>query len=256
MNRRQLAFVITLNALISLTIAVAVVWVVEQRRPDPEALAALATPITAPVIAPTFTPTPVAAIAQPQQDAATPQSADTACEEDAYVVQAGDSLLAIASRLGISMQAIMDANNLSNPDFVFSGQRLIIPCADIQPISSAPQPTATPDAGNAQTAAGQGIRVASFAGNGVLNSESVQIANDSDLVINLQGWRLEKENGPSYPFGSISLFPGSGVVLYTGAGVDTSVALYWSQSAPVWESGAVARLINPQGQEIARLVAP
>jgi hypothetical protein len=58
MNRRQLALVIILNALISLTIAVTVVWVVEQRRPDPETLAALATPITAPVVAPTFTPTP------------------------------------------------------------------------------------------------------------------------------------------------------------------------------------------------------
>ena len=40
MNRRQLAFVILLNALVSLVIAVLVVWVVELRRPDPEALAA------------------------------------------------------------------------------------------------------------------------------------------------------------------------------------------------------------------------
>ena len=44
MNRRQLTFVILLNALISLTIAVGVVWVVEQQRPDPERLVALATP--------------------------------------------------------------------------------------------------------------------------------------------------------------------------------------------------------------------
>jgi hypothetical protein len=105
-------------------------------------------------------------------------------------------------------------------------------------------------------AAGEGIRVASFTGNGILSNESVQIANDSDLVINLQGWRLEKENGPAYLFGGISLFPGSGVVLYTGPGADTSVALYWNQAAPVWQTGSVARLINPQGQEISRLTAP
>jgi len=84
----------------------------------------------------------------------------------------------------------------------------------------------------------------------------VQIANDSDLVINLQGWRLEKEGGPAYTFGGLSLFPGSGLVLYTGAGVDTSVALYWNQTTPLWERGSVARLINAQGQEVSQLTAP
>ena len=39
MNRRQLAFIVTLNAVISLVIALVVVWVAELRRPDPEALA-------------------------------------------------------------------------------------------------------------------------------------------------------------------------------------------------------------------------
>jgi len=248
MNRRQLALVIILNALISLTIAVAVVWVVEQRRPDPETLAALATPITAPVIAPTFTPTPAATPAPAEADAS-PVATTAPGAEEVYVVQAGDSLLAIAGRYGVSMQAIMDANNLTDPDFVFSGQRLIIPRADAA--AAAPSPTAA-----ASATAGQGLRVASFVSNGALPGEAVQIANDSDLVINLQGWRLEKEGGPAYTFGGLSLFPGSGLVLYTGAGVDTSVALYWNQTTPLWERGSVARLINAQGQEVSQLTAP
>lgn len=248
MNRRQLALVIILNALISLTIAVAVVWVVEQRRPDPETLAALATPITAPVIAPTFTPTPAAAPAPAEADAS-PVATTAPGAEEVYVVQAGDSLLAIAGRYGVSMQAIMDANNLTDPDFVSSGQRLIIPRADAA--AAAPSPTAA-----ASATAGQGLRVASFVSNGALPGEAVQIANDSDLVINLQGWRLEKEGGPAYTFGGLSLFPGSGLVLYTGAGVDTSVALYWNQTTPLWERGSVARLINAQGQEVSQLTAP
>ncbi len=252
MNRRQLALVIILNALISLTIAIAVVWVVEQRRPDPEALAALATPFTAPVIAPTFTPTPDA-VAAPAPVATAPVATAAPGEEEIYVVQAGDSLLAIAGRYGITLQTIMDANNLSNPDFVFSGQRLVIPRADAAPTAAA---QTAPTAAAEPTLTGQGLRVASFTGNGVLANESVQIANDSDLVINLQGWRLEKENGAAYAFGGISLFPGSGVVLYSGAGADTSVALYWNQAAPLWQSGSVARLLNPQGQEVARLAAP
>jgi LysM repeat protein len=253
MNRRQLALVIILNAVISLTIAVAVVWVVEQRRPDAETLAALATPIMAPVVAPTFTPTPAGAASPPPAlEQSTPIATPVPGAEEVYVVQAGDSLLAIAGRYGVSMQAIMDANNLTNPDFVFSGQRLVIPRADAAPTAA---PQASPTVANAASA-GQGLRIASFTGNGVLTNESVQIANDSDLVINLQGWRLEKENGPAYAFGGISLFPGSGVVLYTGSGADTSVALYWNQAAPLWETGSVARLVNPQGQEVSRLTAP
>lgn len=249
MNRRQLALVIILNALISLTIAVAVVWVVEQRRPDPETLAALATPITAPVIAPTFTPTPLAAALALVETEAAPVAPTTPGAEEVYIVQAGDSLLAIAGRYGVSVQAIMDANNLTNPDFVFSGQQLIIPNAD------AAQPTSSPTAA-APAATGQGLRVASFISNGALPNEAVQIANDSDLVINLQGWRLEKEGGPAYTFGGLSLRPGSGLVLYTGAGADTSVALYWNQTTPLWERGSVARLLNAQGQEISQLTAP
>jgi LysM repeat protein len=257
MNRRQLALVIILNAVISLTIAVAVVWVVEQRRPDAEMVAALATPImapiSAPVVAPTFTATPAgAASPAPAQEQSTPIATLAPGAEEIYVVQAGDSLLAIAGRYGISMQTIMDANNLTNPDFVFSGQRLVIPRADA---ASTAAPQASPTAADAANT-GQGLRVASFTGNGVLTNEAVQIANDSDLVINLQGWRLEKENGPAYAFGGISLFPGSGVVLYTGSGVDTSVALYWNQATPLWETGSVARLVNPQGQEVSRLTAP
>lgn len=253
MNRRQLAFVIILNAVISLTIAVTVVWVVEQRRPDPELLAALTTPIAAPTIAPTFTSTPDSAQPTAALDAPalTPGSAATTDVEEIYVVQPGDSLLAIAGRFGVTMQTIMDANNLTNPDFVFSGQRLVIPRSSVQPTAA---PTATSGASNQPV--GAGLRVASFTSNGSLPNEAVQIANDSDLVVNLQGWRLEKENGPIYQFGSISLFPGSGLVLYSGTGVDTSVALYWNQAAPIWQSGAVARLVNPQGQEIARLTAP
>ena len=39
MNRRQLIFVVMLNALISLVVALAVTWAIEARRPDAEALA-------------------------------------------------------------------------------------------------------------------------------------------------------------------------------------------------------------------------
>ncbi|MFM7172822.1 MAG: LysM peptidoglycan-binding domain-containing protein [Caldilinea sp.] len=262
MNRRQLAFVILLNALISLTIAVAVVWVVEQQRPDPERLVALATPAIPAIVPPaegaaTVTPAavPPAAVtpaavtpAVAAQAEATPSPLPAAGEE-IYVVQAGDILSAIAGRYGVSMQAILDANGLSNPDFVFSGQRLIIPFDE-----GGQAGEATP--ASSGQASGSGLRVASFLGVGQPGSEALQIANDSDLAVDLQGWRLEKEGGPGYLFGSVALYPGSGVLLYSGTGTDSTVALYWGQPAPLWQPGATARLVNPQGQEMARSTVP
>ena len=65
MNRRQLAFVIVLNALISVVVALAVVWAVEARRPDPEALLIDAAPGAQPIILPTATPATLDASATP-----------------------------------------------------------------------------------------------------------------------------------------------------------------------------------------------
>ena len=44
-----------------------------------------------------------------------------------YVVKQGDSVYKIAQKFGTTMQAIILANNLSNPDLIFPGQVFIIP---------------------------------------------------------------------------------------------------------------------------------
>jgi LysM repeat protein len=46
---------------------------------------------------------------------------------EVYIVQPGDTLYAIALRFGITVQAIIDANELPNPDRLDVGQQLIIP---------------------------------------------------------------------------------------------------------------------------------
>ncbi len=43
-----------------------------------------------------------------------------------HIVGWGDTLYSIATRYGTSVHAIMQANNLRNPDFIFVGQRLVI----------------------------------------------------------------------------------------------------------------------------------
>ena len=252
MNRRQLTLIIVLNALISLAIALAVAWVFDARRPDPEELAARFTPVAAPQSAATFTPTaqPAASTTgSAPSDATAPTAAPVLVtgESEAYVVQTGDSLSAIADRFGVSIAAIVAANDLANPDFVFLGQRLVIPQSG-EPSADTP---ATPAA-----SVSEGIRLSVIDGGGELTRESISVVNDSDLAVNLQGWKLEREGGLAYTFGNMLLFPGSGVLVYTGSGTDTSVAVYWNQTGAVWQPGAQARLVNPQGAEVARLAAP
>jgi LysM repeat protein len=46
-----------------------------------------------------------------------------------YVVQRGDTLAKIAVRFRVSVWAIVQANNIANPNVIFSGQRLYIPAA-------------------------------------------------------------------------------------------------------------------------------
>lgn len=44
-----------------------------------------------------------------------------------YYVQPGDTLTSIAQRFGVSLQALMEANNITDPDQIYAGQVLRIP---------------------------------------------------------------------------------------------------------------------------------
>jgi LysM repeat protein len=62
-----------------------------------------------------------------------------------YTVQRGDTLYSIACRFGTTYWAIAAANNLSNPNYIYPGQRLFIPGYVSTPlVVSEPVPTPTP----------------------------------------------------------------------------------------------------------------
>lgn len=273
MNRRQLIFVVVLNALISLVVALAVAWAVEARRPDPETLAILATPImqitTLPPVAEgnvAVTPGALLAEAADNSPDTTGETADTPPtaaaptatfdpnNQQIYTIQSGDSLSAVADRYGTTVDAIMQTNELTDPNVVYIGQRLIIPVRSDNTSSAPTQPTGeTP---TAPLVVGEGMLIRTVDGSGAIVTEAVQIVNDSNTVVNLKGWRLERENGPAYTFGELSIFPGGNIWVHTATGNDTSVALYWDQTEPVWQTGTVARLLDTQGNVINSYPVP
>lgn len=256
MNRRQLVFIILFNAIISLVIALIVVWAVESRRPDPEELLILATPALAqPVSRPT-----IAAVdndntgntaATPPPATIAPEAAVEVGDTEVYTVQSGDSLSSIADRFRVPLDTLVRINELPNPDYVFVGQRLLIPVGAGNDGGSL-VPTATP--GNEPITEGVIIRIVEGPGDPL--AEAVQIVNDLNRVVNLAGWVLDSDGGPSYTFGALSLFAGNYVWLHTRSGEDTSIAVYWGQESAAWSSGSVLRLRNPQGTVVSTFTVP
>lgn len=62
-----------------------------------------------------------------------------------YVVQAGDTLSIIAQKFGTTVEAIVRANNITNPDLIFVGQVLMIPTGVVpSPVPPVPTPGLCP----------------------------------------------------------------------------------------------------------------
>ncbi len=67
-----------------------------------------------------------------------------------HVVQPGENLFRISLRYGVSLQSLVQANNIANPSLIFAGQRLIIPGAGPAP-GPAPDPQPQPAPGGSYT---------------------------------------------------------------------------------------------------------
>ena len=121
-----------------------------------------------------------------------------ACAQDAaanYTVVAGDTLGAIAARLGVSLDALVAANSLTDPDQLAVGQVLIIPGATgaLPAIASA----ATIETDVARAAPGDAVATL-----------AARLAQDASLIATLNGVDA-----------TARLFPGQPVKVPVGAGL-------------------------------------
>ena len=63
--------------------------------------------------------------------------------EAVHVVRAGETLFVIAQQYGVTVRAIVEANQIENADWISVGQQLRIPSSGAAPPPTAPPPTAT-----------------------------------------------------------------------------------------------------------------
>ena len=87
----------------------------------------------------TATDAPPAATATPQLPTNTPTVASVV-----HIVQEGETLSLIAQQYGVTVEAIAQANGLTDPSLIVIGQELIIPLPGAAPPTPTPNPTKKP----------------------------------------------------------------------------------------------------------------
>lgn len=91
---------------------------------------------------------------------------------------------------------------------------------------------------------------------GEMGYEKINLKNTGKQPVDLTGWRLENEKGDQYLFPGLTLFPEGAISVYSQAGANTPVELYWNASTAVWKSGSEAVLLDSAGQERSRYLIP
>ncbi|MHB0877929.1 MAG: lamin tail domain-containing protein [Anaerolineae bacterium] len=254
-------------------------------------LAAEASTRAAPTAAPTFTtepmstPEPSATVTAPPTTTAPPQATAkstveptaTAAPPTAYTVQSGDSLRAIATKLGVTAVALAAYNQIADPGAVQVGQVLQIPPVGYIP----PTPTATPQAVPSDTpvpalaatgttapsppaatetpaAVAGAVNVVISQYGGGQKPEFIAITNRGSTDVTMTGWRLEsvergdEEQTYTFPDGYV-IAAGTTIKVYSGEGAPSSPAdgLLWVTQNMWRNEGDEARLYDSTGQMVS-----
>lgn len=278
----QIALIISLNALISMIISVAVILVAGPFLIGGQpggGLSALPSP----------GPTAETTVQATAPATATVEATAGPAEPVYYTVQPGDSLGGIATRHGVPLQDLMLANGLDDPDYVQVGQVLLIPVgglpaapptatteavptptdipfepptplpadATLPPepaVTVGPSPTPVPTS-TAPPPDQVRVTVSRVVGAGDLAQEAVLLLNDGPGV-NLTGWTLEGSELGTYVFPNLFLWSGGSIRVHTQVGANTASDLYWGQGEAAWPSGTTVVLRSPTGETVSTLLVP
>jgi LysM repeat protein len=263
MTRKQVAFIVGVNALISTLITLLLVLVI---------LPAVGAPEVAPVTGPTQ-------VVSGEPTSSGPSGGPTATPV-VHVVQAGDTISGLALQYDVSAEDIIAANQLQNPNFLQVGMRLEIPVggvaestATLTPVPTAtetPLPVIPPSAERTATAAAAAgatatdlptpvpatgelkIEITEIIGVGQEDQEQVVISNLGTRLADMQGWTLRDRGGNEFVFPNFRLWQNGSATVHTRVGQDGNPPghFYWMKSEPVWSDGEEATLANAAGETI------
>jgi LysM repeat protein len=220
---KRLVFFLILNVLVSActTFAVLIAW---DRLRDPLP-GGLIQPITINLSRPTQ-PSPEGTPLVVSAPNPTPTPA-----YEIHTVQDGDTFESIAQTYHVSVEELITANGYSRSQTLSPNELLRVP---IHPVI-----------------------IDSVIGVGDLATEHVVIVSNTEGELSLAGWQLENNTGSTYTFPQVTLFvKGGPMEIFTKSGANTVSEIYWGMQAPVWLSGMVATLRDPQGAIQATYTIP
>lgn len=267
MTRKQMAFVLVVNAVVSTLITLLLVLVILPALGAPE-------PVSSPV--------PTQAIAgQPTNSGL---SAGPTATPIVHVVQSGDTISGLALMYDVSAEDIIAANQLQNPNFLQVGIRLTIPVGGVAAVTATltPVPTATetplpvvpPSAERTATAAAAAgatatdlptplpstgdleVEITEILGVGQEDQEQVVITNAGSRLADMQGWTLRDSDGNEFVFPNFRLWQDGSATVHTRMGQDGNPPshFYWKKLEPIWSAGEEATLENAAGETVSTYV--
>jgi LysM repeat protein len=248
MSGRRLLVFILLNVVISATVVLAILYFWDGRQPevDTSSEQALIVPT-----APTIASAPAAAL-EPTAETETQEEGDSG--PPVYTVQAGDTLGKISREFDVSIDDIMAANGMDNPNFLQVGQQLLIPVGGIPTATPVPTDTPspilspTPISAELPVEGEANVEITDVVGIGDVEEEAVSIVNSGSRPIALLGWRLSDSDGRTYTFGQVTLFgEGAAIVVHSGDGQEGPADLYWGFDEAIWQPGETVTLVDAEG---------
>ena len=179
-----------------------------------------------------------------------------------YTIQEGDTLFSIALAHGVTLDELIEANGLSDPNLIHPGQTIIIPgrTAPIPvgteaPGSPLPTPLPRPALPSPTPSGPPLVEIASVLGAGDIENEVVRVRNRGGAAW-LEGWTLSNARGAVFTFPRLVLFTGAEVEVHTATGISSPTALYWGRAAPAWDSGELLTLRDAAGEVVDSYIVP
>lgn len=244
--KRALLFLL-LNAILSATVTLTVLWIWELTHPAPS--------VGADQLLKTE-PIPVAGGAGDQP---APFTVTPAILMDEYIVREGDTLGQIADKYQVSVETLLKANGLKDPNAISVGMAIYIPITPEAPLQSAAQITPSPIGATPTLVPGAqppSAIISSVIGMGDLAAERVFITRVGNGVLLLKDWRLTDEDGNVFVFPELALYEDGAINVWTTTGTVTPVDLYWGLATPLWRLGETATLLNERGEVVSTYTIP
>jgi len=124
-------------------------------------------------------------------------------------------------------------------------------------------PAFTPQAGLTQpptadpaSYARASIEIQNVIGAGDLDFEVVTLKNTGGDPVDLTAWTLRDDQGSRFTFPVFTVFPNGAFQVFSRAGVNTSLELYWGSTSALWKSGAKVFLYDPAGEKRREYTIP